>query len=146
MYFRISGTCWKEYAKINSWASTVSHIHQWSTRCLLISQPDFFNDDTNLFHRKSQNQLFLLNIFQENIPKWLSVEKLALYIDKTKAVGFLKIHGEEIRSTDSFIERSNCVKHLGILNDKPLNFSFHFAEVAKKLSKHHLVKSRLKHC
>ena len=133
-------------AKIISWASTDSHIHQWSTKCLLISQPDFFNDDTNLFHRKNKNQLFLLNISQENIPKWFPVDKLDLDIDKTQAVGFLKIHGEEIRSTDSFIERSNCVKPLRILIDKPLTFSSHFAEVAKKLSKHHLVVSRLRHC
>ena len=76
-----------------------------------------FADDTNLIYRKNRDELFLLNKFQENIPKWLSVNKHALNIDKTQAITFCKNQGEEIHLTDSIIALSNCVKCLGFLID-----------------------------
>ena len=41
----------------------------------------------------------------------------------------------EIDLSDSIIERSNCVKYLGIFTDKLINFYFHFVEVVKKTVK-----------
>ena len=104
-----------------------------------------FADDTNVIYRENQDELLLLNEFLENIPKWLFVTERALNFEEAQTKSCSKNQSEEIHFSDSIVERSNCVKRLGVLIDKHLNFNFHFAEAVKKLSSHYSEVSRLRY-
>ena len=86
--------------------------------------------------------LFFLNNSSEKVLKRFIVHKLALNIEKTQAIASLKIQCEEVLLVDSIIGRSIRVKYLGILFDRHLNFTFHFAEVVEELPKHYSVRSQ----
>ena len=57
----------------------------------------------------------------------LSINKLPLNVNKTQAITFLKNEGNEVQLSDTIIERSSCVKFLGISFGKHRNFSCHSA-------------------
>ena len=102
-------------------------------------------DDTNPIHCKNQNDLFLLNKFSENISRWLSVNMFALIIEKIRTHNLFRKSGRGVRLSVSIIERKSCLKYLGNSIDKHLKFSFHTAEMVKKLSKHYSVIARFRH-
>ena len=58
---------------------------------------------------KIRTSCFLLNKFLGKTPKRLSVSKLVLNIDETQTIYFPKYQEEDIRLSDSIIERSICV-------------------------------------
>ena len=113
-------------ATLNSWASIVFKVNQWSTSACEFLTHSFSADDRNLFYREKQDELVLLKSFFENIPKWLSVSQFALNIDETQTVIFSRNGGgADIHSSDSILDQSTCVKCLGNKISK-LFFSFSF--------------------
>ena len=98
--------------------------------CRILNSKEFA-DITKPIYRKKQEELFLLYNFLKKVPTCLSVNKRALKLDKTQVIAFPKNQGKEIHSSESIIERSTCVKYLGILIGKHSNFSFYIPEVVK---------------
>ena len=144
IYLRISCTCWYEYRKAivsqPIWALIYNNDLPGASEFL---HSILFADDTNLIYCKRKDDLFLLINLLESIPKHLSVEKLAVIIDKIGAITFSN-QGGQIQISDFSIEGNICVRSFGIFFDYHLIF-FHIAEVVEKLSKHSSVKSRVRH-
>ena len=65
------------------------HINDLPSSCEFLNSISF-SDDTNPKSSQNQHAFFLLNKFSEINPKLSSASELALNIDKTQAITFLK--------------------------------------------------------
>ena len=128
MCFRISCNCDRITTRFNFGIKLVSvYINDLPNACefyLLKLRISFIV-------KTSKSCLWRLKI--QKFAKKFSVRKNVLIIDKTQNLPFFlkKSQGEEIVLTDFTLVRINCVKYLGYLMDKQLNFNFHLAEVVK---------------
>ena len=101
-----------------------------------------FADDTNIYY---ENESFkelekIVNKELKNLYLWLSINRLALNIEKTNFLIFhpfnkplkynvtLKIHKKAI------LEKQN-IKYLGIIIDSTLSWKAHLSNLSKKLSR-----------
>ena len=91
-----------------------------------------------------------LNNELKNVSDWLSVNRLALDVDKTNFVIF---HSPKKKTEKNIllyidgkpIEKTSSVKYLGILLDSNLSWKAHIYELSKKLSKSVRILSKLRY-
>ena len=99
-----------------------------------------FADDTNIFlsHNCIDTLESNMNIEIEKLVKWMSVNRLSLNGDKTKATIFsnnfidknisIKMAGNEVQFVDK-------IKFLGVIIDKKLQWRYHIDYIVSKLAK-----------
>ena len=104
-----------------------------------------FADDTNLFfsHKDIKELFRIVNIELDKICTWLQANKLSLNEGKTKYTLFhkpkdkdnsplklpiLNVNGKEIQRTD-------CIRFLGVLFDENLTWNNHIHLIGNKISK-----------
>jgi hypothetical protein len=97
-----------------------------------------YADDTTIT-AKARNIFELVlkaNVNLKLLHDWICANKLSLNISKTKYTIYGNKHPLmcDISIDNSIIERSNCVKLLGIEIDNKLNFSKHISKVCSKLA------------
>ena len=97
-------------------------------------------DDTNIYY---ENESFIelekvVNKEQKNLYLWLSVNRLALNVEKTNFIIFhpfnkplkynvtLKIHKKAILE-------NKCIKYLGVIIDSTLSWKDHLNNLSKKI-------------
>ena len=114
-----------------------------------------FADDTNVFiHGKNLDDLVTcMNQELEKISQWMKVNKLYLYVSKTKCIVLgvrkkmvskyhITLNGEDIEQVDN-------IKFLGACIDCKLTWNYHVQFVRKKISKAlgilYKAKTRVKH-
>ena len=105
--------------------------------------PFIFADDTNCLYSRDNIDLNF-NTALQNIPNWISENKLSLNAEKTQLLHFMRPHDSDIKLAESVISESKCVKYLGMYLDKYLSFHEHIAYVKNKLSRHISVLVRLR--
>ena len=101
-----------------------------------------FADDSTLSCHFPKSEIANVNsIINEELVKvteWLSANKIALNIDKTKFMIFSCKHTNESLSVNILgqsVERVACIKFLGVNIDEALNFTNHTNHIASKISK-----------
>ena len=102
-----------------------------------------FADDTNLFYSSSnyKDLIDVVNIELGNLSEWFRTNKLSLNIAKTNYVLFgnrrkcLSDTNFMISINGSVVERVISTKFLGVYIDQDLNWKYHTAQVAAKISK-----------
>ena len=100
-----------------------------------------FADDANL-HISHQNPKILQVIVNEEIKKienWMQLNKLTLNYDKCKYMIIsrrpLSPSQFSLKMNNLTIERTDCIKYLGVLMDVNLSWKNHVLKLNKKLSK-----------
>ena len=101
-----------------------------------------YTDDAVLICNKRENKLLRINTEKEiaRVIAWAASNKLLINSIKTQCILFsnTKPVGSKnqfiIKIKDTPMDTSNLVKYLGVLIDNQLNFKYHTAMVAKKLS------------
>ena len=101
-----------------------------------------FADDTNIYCESDDLALLTRKVNKElgKLKVWLDSNKLALNIEKTN---FVLFHSPKKQLPDFVnlkigkrgIQRTNCVKFLGVLVDEHLTWKQHISQLCKKLSR-----------
>ena len=104
-----------------------------------------YADDTNLFlaHKDISYLFETANLQLERISQWFISNKLSLYVSKTKYSFFHKWSKRDdiplllpkLNINNSEIERTECLKFLGVLLDENLCWKEHIKYIKVKLLK-----------
>ena len=112
-----------------------------------------YADDVVLISNERENELLRINTEKEiaRVIAWAASNKLLINSSKTQCILFSDTKPGRsknqfiIKIKDTPMNTSNFVKYLGVLIDNPLNFRYHTAMVAKKLSVAAGVINKIKH-
>ena len=112
---------------------------------LLLLDPIMYADDTNLFltHKDISYLFETVNLQLERINQWFISNKLSLNVSKTKYSFFHKpskwddisLLLPKLNINNSEIERSECLKFLGVLLDENLCWKEHIKYIERKIAK-----------
>ena len=107
--------------------------------------PIMYADDTNLFlaHKDISYLFETANLQLERISQWFISNKLSLYVSKTKYSFFHKSSKRDdiplllpkLNINNSEIERTECLKFLGVLLDENLCWKEHIKYIESKIAK-----------
>ena len=107
--------------------------------------PIMYADDTNFFltHKDISYLFETANLQLERINQWFISNKLSLNVNKTKYSFFHKQSKRDdiplllpkLNINNSEIERSECLKFLGVLLDKNLSWKEHIKYIESKIAK-----------
>ena len=109
-----------------------------------------YADDTTLYcnFNKDINEM-IINRELYKVSTWLSANKLALNVSKTKFIMFRTLnksmHYPMLKLNDTVIERVDKFKFLGIWLDEYLNWGAHLDHVCLKITRMNGTLNRLKH-
>ena len=139
----------KQYVYINGECSELKQISCGVSQGtvlgpLLLKKLDLylFADDTNIYYedKSSENLEIRVNKELKNLYLWLSVNRLALNIEKTNFVIFHPFnkpfkYNVTIIIHKKAITEKKSIKYLGILIDSTLSWKDHITNLSKKLSR-----------
>ena len=109
-------------------------------------EPIMFADDTNLFfsHKDIKELFRIVNIELDKICTWFKANKLSLNEGKTKHTLFHKPKDKDniplklpiLNMNGKEIQRTDCIRFLGVLFDENLTWNNHMHLIENKISKH----------
>ena len=100
-----------------------------------------FADDTNLFfsHKDIKELFRIVNIELDKICTWFKANKLSLNEGKTKYILFHKPKDKDnipvLNMNGKEIQRTDCIRFLGVLFDENLTWNNHIHLIEVKISK-----------
>ena len=119
---------------------------------ILYSNTYHFADDTNLLNinsspKKMQKQI---NIDLKLLYKWLIANKISLNCTKTELIIFKKPNTSinfnfNIQLNGNKLQRTDCVKYLGVYLDEYVNGKLHCKEILKKLIRANGMLAKIRH-
>ena len=109
-----------------------------------------FADDSNLFisHRNIDTLVEMVNSELILVSNWFRVNKLSLNLNKTKYMLFSNSTSElpdEVMINNVCIEKTDCLKFLGLVIDSGLTWKNHIDYLCKTISRNIGVINRIKH-
>ena len=119
------------------------------SRSIKNSKIPHFADDTDLLYASSSIKDInkKINSHLSNLVQWLRENKIALNVNKTDIVVFLKKITKKMnfRLSGQKIRQKTCTKYLGVLLDEHLLFKDHINTLKEKLNRANGILAKLRH-